>query len=79
VFFHKHRPCFRCNTKTTLAWQTITQNGLTVHRVPIYICPDCGNETMELKSMAVYDLQVIAAYETGVDEITLFYGDIVIA
>lgn len=77
-------PCHRCSDESVarwsvLHWQSVTQNGLTVHRVPVYTCPSCGEETIELQSACVYDAQVQAAYDSGVTEITLFYGDLTIA
>lgn len=65
-----------CGTLADLEWRTISQNGLTVHNVPIYVCSKCGDEFHELVSAARYDEQVKAAYECGLDEITLLYPDI---
>jgi hypothetical protein len=75
MILRKQMICAMCEELGDLHWETISQNNLTVHNVPIYRCK-CGEEFHELRSAAVYDEQVKAAYDCGLDEITLLYPDI---
>lgn len=72
VILPTESPCGQCEgVWKPIHWQTIDMNGLTVHNVPVYVCPKCGHETISLQVCVVYDRQVALAYSQGLTEITL--------
>lgn len=75
MILRKSMPCMLCEGWGDLHWETVSQNDLTVHNVPIYRCAN-GHEWHELCSATVYDAHVKQAYERNAEEITLVYPDV---